>query len=492
MKRLWAAAAAVIIALALCGCTEEARAAKEEEARKAAIEETTVVVTEDTIGELEEYPNLKKVDVSGSTCYDAIERYMDAHPEVEVLYTVDVCGQKLRPEETEITLKDGDYTPEALSANLKYLHSLKSIFLSETSLDQAGLDSLQQALPGVEITWNMRIAGILCDENTEFLDLSAVGPEQVEAVAQELSRLPGLKEAELMAEDGTARLSVEEVGILQKAAPNVLFRYSFTLFDKPVSTTDEEIKYANKYIGNREGAEETLRQALDILKGCKRFVLDNCHFKNEVMAQIREDYRDQTKVVWRIWFGKEGGCLTDREVIRHVYGLTSSNSTNLKYCEDARFIDVGHNEMLFDVDFVRYMPNLEAIIVSGAPIKDLTAFENSKNLKFLEIAYCGYIEDLSPLAGCTSLERLNAAFTAVTDLTVLDDRQMAVMVDTHSAVPDEERIRFDELHPDCLVQHSGDQPYGYPWRYNPDKSPNEYYGMLREVFDYAHATNTRF
>lgn len=492
MKHFLAIVAAAMLVLTLCGCTEEVRASKAAARRVVELEEVTMVAEPSDLRELGLYPNLRFADLRGSTCYDEIEKFIARYPKIEVIYTIDIGGTEVSPDVKALELREGDYNMETLKENMQYLHGLQTLSFPDVVLDSATVTVLQELCPGLEVFGQMTVNGEVCDQDIEFLDLSEVTPEQVESIAQDISHLTNLKEVELMAEDGTALLSVEEVGILQKAAPDTLFHYTFKLFDKVISTTDEEISYANKFLGNKEGAEETLRQALDIMKGCKRLVLDNCHFTNEVMAQIRDDYRGQTKVVWRVWFGKEGGCLTDREMIRHVYGLTASNCTNLMYCEDAKYIDVGHNDSLFNVDFVKYMPNLEAIIVSGAPIKDLSAFENCKNLKFLEIAYCGYIEDLSPLANCTSLERLNIASTAVTDLSPLDNLNMVVLVDANSDVPEEEQAHFDAKHPQCLVQHSGDQPYGYPWRYNEDESPNEYYGMLKEIFDYAHGQNTRY
>ena len=55
-------------------------------------ESVTMIVTEETIAELEDFPNLLTADLSGSTCYDAMEAYKTAHPEVEVTYTIKVLN----------------------------------------------------------------------------------------------------------------------------------------------------------------------------------------------------------------------------------------------------------------------------------------------------------------------------------------------------------------------------------------------------------------
>ena len=53
--------------------------------------------------------------------------------------------------------------------------------------------------------------------------------------------------------------------------------------------------------------------ALDLLSNCQRFVLEDCGLSNELLAKLREDYRGRTKVVWRVYFGSNGTCLTDAE-----------------------------------------------------------------------------------------------------------------------------------------------------------------------------------
>ena len=163
---------------------------------------------------------------------------------------------------------------------------------------------------------------------------------------------------------------------------------------------------------------------------------------------------------------------------------------------DAEFLDFGHNEYLKQCDFVSGMPNLRAVILSGSMVSDLSPFENCPKLEFLELAYCGYVTDISPLANCENLQRLNIAYTKVSDLSPLDALGLQVLVDARSQTSEEERARFDDLHPDCLVQHTGDakddNPYNYPWRYEQNGDPNEYYALLKEKFGYPNPSNTLY
>ena len=473
----------LLLAALLAGCAREEPVP---ETTEPPVEKLTLVVTEEDIGRLEEYPDLKEVNFGSSTCYEAIRNYRISHPEVKVTYTVSLGDRAAVSSTRELTLKPGTFDFETLKQNLRYLPELYYLRFEEMELTPEQFGVLAEMYPDMHMDYTITVGDTVCGRDTDALDLSWVEPEQVDEVASRLSLLPGLTQVEMMAGE-ESRLDIDDVVKLQEAAPQATFHYTFPLFGKTVTTTDEEIYFQYQWIG--DSGEEELRRALKLLRGT-RVVLDTCHFSNEVLAQIRDDFRDNAKVVWRIWFGKDGSCLTDREVIRAVYGLTDSNSKNLNYCEDARFLDFGHDEYLTDASFVSNMPKLEAIILSGSMVKDLTPFENCKELTFLELAYCGYLEDLSPLASCPKLSRVNVSFTKVSDLSPLDELPMHTLCATNSRIDTEEQTRFQEKHPDCQVQFTGDNPYGIPWRYEDRGKPNEYYGMLREVFDYDHAKNT--
>lgn len=500
-KRLAVLAGAAMVGCLLCGCSllgpdpnaaeSKGNAVAVSQSASKTTEEITMVVTPTTIVKLESFPNLKRADLTGSTCYEVIENYMAKHPQVAVTYTVDLGGTQVHFDAEEATLEDGLFDPNLLVYRVRYLHNLKRLTFTGMDLTLDTVRQLKAERPELELRYSVNVAGIACDSTAETLNLSMLDSSWVMAAAQQLPMLINLKQVELMDGSGRCALSVSDVQRLQEAAPDVVFHYVFNLFGRTVSTTDEEIVFTDEALGQQEGAEATLRQALSILGGCKRFVLDNCKFSNELLAQLREDYRGRTKVVWRVWFARDGSCLTDRKMIRTTFNLTDANCHDLVYCEDVKYLDAGHNEQLYTCEFISGMPNLVVVILSGAPVKDLTPFKNCTKLEFLELGFCGYVRDISPLANCYSLERLNIGFTKVSDISVLDDKNMAVLVDTGTNVSNKSRQHFEALHPDCLVQHSGAQPYGHPWRYHTDKLTFiEYYQLLRDVFDYENGTNT--
>ncbi len=444
---------------------------------------------------LQYFPKLKTLDATAGdymTNYQLLEALAHGKPEWEVLYEVDLEGIRVAPDVQHLELKPEEYTFDTLIRNLTYLRQLSELKLRTPQLTTEEVNQLKAAFPDLSIICTAEIFGVEYDTETTELDLSAMTGEDAVEVAGQLALLPNLRYVNLNPENGIGALSKEDVKNLMDAVPGVVFDFSFDFFGESLTTASEEVVLTNVKIGDENEAE--VRLALDLLPNCKRFVLDNCRMSDEVMEKIREDYRGRTKVVWRVWFGG-GSSLTDAEVIRCTYDLVDDNCADLYYCEDVRFVDFGHNEWLDGCDFVAGMKSLEYCILSGAPIKSLEPFANCKNLKFLEIAFCEYIESVEPLKNCTSLQMLNSSNTHALDLTPLDDLPL-----THfcartnpsgkSRISADEQARFIQQHPDCWTSFDGAQPYGVGWRYGEDElTPLPQYALVQEVFKLPHAPN---
>jgi len=380
-------------------------------------------------------------------------------------------------------MEPGDFDLGTLTQNIPHLKDLTGVTLNTTNLTLEEIEGLRAQFPEVSFTYTVTVLGQTYPEDATEMDLSAMTSGEVSETAEKLPMLPDLETLKLTDADGNSSLSKEDVKLLQ-ASTDAVIDYTFDFFGKKISTADEEIVIQNVKIGD-EGLPE-VRLALDILPGCKRFVLENCQISNEEMAKLRDEYREQTKVVWRISFGR-GTTLTDAQVIRAVYDLVDSNCDNLKYCEDARFMDIGHNEYLKTSEFISGMKSLEYVIISGSMISDLKPFGNCKNLKVLEAAFCEYIESVEGLETCESLEYLNISYTKVTDLSPLDKlnlKDLCAMYYPKSRVPQEEQERFRALKPDCEMNFVGSQPYGTAWRYDEQNNPRPWYALIRTVSRY--------
>lgn len=439
------------------------------------------IVTAEDISQLEEYPNLQTVDLTGSTCYEAIAHYMDAHPTVSVHYTVSVGSKSYDFDVHELILSTSDYDYNTLLENLQWLKQLTTVEFPACALTREQLDTLSAHYPTITFTYQVELGTQLCDATTTSLDLTWMQPEEMEEISEKMLLLPNLEEVILTDEAGNNKLSVSDVKTLQTNFPNVFFHYSFDLFGQTVSTADERIAYNEVAIGN-EG-EATIRQALDILTSCTYIVFDDCGIDSAVMASIRDDYPD-IKVVWRIHVDKFS-MLTDETMLRMTHRLVDSNISELKYATEVTYMDIGHNSKLKDISFVAYMTKLECVIVSGSSVTDISYFANCPNLEWLELCFCGSLEDISALSELRNLKYLNVSYTKVADLTALDNVPLERMNCMHTKISNTQKNDFIEKHPDCLSVFKGKQPYGYGWRYNDHGYTFfDYYLHMREVFRY--------
>ncbi len=445
------------------------------------IETLTLVLSAGEIYTLNQYPNLKSVDLSGSTCYATILEYIQEHPKVEVTYTVDLGGTSVSSKAKSVVLEPGSFSYDILLENLQYLPNLATVSLPSVNLTPEQIDGILAAYPALTLDYSVSLFGQNVALTTTELDLTGMGDDQMDEACEKLGMLTGLTDVNL-----SSGLSMESVARLQDAAPNVTFHYSFTLFGKSLSTTDEEIIYKNQTIGN--DGEADLRRALAILDRCKRVVLDNCGFDYEVLAQVREDFREGPNVVWRVYFGvdKRYNQLTDDDTLRAVYNVTDDTCGPMKYCEGVKYMDIGHNEYLTDLSFVSGMPDLEVMIASGSAVTELVGFENCKKLTWLELASCLKLKNIDSLAGCESLQYLNICYTKVTSYEALDGLPLVRFVCLSPKASAKEQKTFQEIHDGCRTVFYGYSNPWTPWRYDDNgKTFNAYYrDVVRKAFNY--------
>ena len=445
------------------------------------IETLTVVLTAGEIYTLNQYPNLKSVDLSGSTCYPTILEYIQEHPKVDVTYTVDLGGTAVSNKAGSVVLEPGSFAYDTMLENLQYLPALTAVTFPSVNLTPEQIDGILAAYPSLTLEYSVSLFGQDVALTTTELDLTGMGDDQVEEACEKLGMLTSLTDATL-----SSGLGMESVARLQDAAPHVTFHYNFTLFGKSVSTTDEEIIYKNQSIGN--DGEEDLRKALAILDNCKRVVLDNCGFDYEVLAKVREDFREGPNLVWRVYFGvdKRYNLLTDEDTLRAVYNVTNDTGGPMKYCEGVKYMDIGHNEYLTDLSFVSGMPNLEVMIASGCAATELVGFENCKKLTWLELASCLKLKNIDSLAGCESLQYLNLCYTKVTSYEALDGLPLVRFVCLSPKASAKEQKTFQEIHDGCRTVFYGYNNPWTPWRYDDNgKTFNAYYkDVVRKAFNY--------
>lgn len=452
-------------------------------------EYTLVAADASDLAGLDVYPNLSSLDLRGSTCYAAIMDYIGTHPQVSVLYDVQIGQTLCAGAATELTL-DGGCGYAQLMEKLAYLPELATLHLPKITLSAEELAELTEQYPRLAVYYTVEIAGKEVAGDATKLDLSGLMPEQVDEAAAALAMLPDLADIQLMNGEGQSNLGMTDVKKLMDAAPGANVHYSFQLFGQTLSTADERVEYVNADIGD-EGVAQ-VRQALDILPNCTYFLMDRCRVSNEVMAQLRDDYPD-TKIVWRVYYSAEYSSLTDEEVIRCVEQLHDENSRDLKYCTDVVYLDIGHSYSLSDLSFVSNMPKLKVAIVVDCYADTLEPFAACSSLEYLEIVNCNRITDLSPLANCKQLKGLNMSYTfSIDDLSPLYglEHMERLFLGRHD-LPQEEIDAVREALPDCWVTDKSESVawvgfnYSVGWRLDDEHTFAAWYKEIKEIFGYT-------
>jgi len=195
--------------------------------------------------------------------------------------------------------------------------------------------------------------------------------------------------------------------------------------------------------------------------------MDSCGVENENMAAIR-DALPETEVVWRVDFGGKYTARTNEiRILASFGGVTNADNERLKYFTKLKYLDLGHNEAITDLSFVRYMPDLEVLIIAMNPLGDLTPLADCEKLEYLELFYSN-TDDLSPLANVKSLKHLNVGhcykLTDISPIYGLDLERFYLGTFTFCPVPAEQVDRYRELHPDCEVDNTQWESSEGAWR----------------------------
>lgn len=493
-RKLHIAALTCAVCLALCGCAPRV----DFEDKDVPVEKTEVslVLQPGETAKLDELPALERADLSGSECYDEIIAWQAAHPDVEVIYTV-TFPDGTTADNSAQSLTLGAISPDdvQLTARLAgYLPALEELDLSGAGLSPEGAAAIAEALPDVHIIYTRELLGQTVGLETESLDLRGASAAQLVAAADVMKHLPGLKTVQLGSELENP-LDWETLTALVQGCPQVNFEYGFTLYGKAFTLLDSELDLNHITV---EDGGALAYAAAGCMKNLEVLDMDFCGVSNEEMAVIRDAYPD-VNVVWRIWFGDSYSVRTDVEKILaskpSAGGLVRDRDAEaLKYCTKVKYLDVGHNEILTDISFVSYMPELEVAVLAMNNIADLSPLASCKKLEYLEIQTNARITDLSPLASCTELEHLNIAncrnFSDITPLFGLN-KLKRLWLGCSAPVPQEQIEEFAALHPDCELNTTvWSDPTSEGWRvdhvdpYTNQVYYDERYEKLIEQFGY--------
>ena len=310
-------------------------------------------LTDEEIALMAYLPELRHVDATGCQDHTRIGMLMQAHPELEVSYQVQLLGQTFTEADVSATFDDPDV--DELMEGLAWLPAMETVHLVEPDADADELVSLMEAYPEITFTWDKTVLGKTFNSAATEYDLS-------------------------------------EMSLLDGRTPGWLY--------EPI-LEDETAQLIRK-----------VEEAMAYFPNAEKVILPAYCMHNETMSDFREKMRPDYKVVWTVYVTRKP-VRTDQEIIHssaYQVCFIDEQSQDLVYCEDAIVVDIGHSYVK-DISWVKGMPKLKYLILAHNWVKDITPLSTCKNLVYLELFWNDYIPDYSPLLECTALEDLNISGT---------------------------------------------------------------------------------
>ena len=506
------------------------------------------VVTEESLAALDHYTRLKSADLRGSDCQEAIAAWQSAHPEVSVLYDVDIGGSRADFDTAELRLQPGGWTLEGLCAAAPWLPELRLIDFGEDILTPEELSALREACPRAELVSNVDIGGgsAACAVRELRLKPDAWTVEGLCAAA------PWLPELRLI-DTGGAGLTPAELSALQEACPGAEILAPIAALGREFTGEETELDLSGvdpqrvdetcallHFLPKLEkietvGADGESRWQLEELSRLREAASAgaeiDCRFQlfgqtvssgDEEIEYYRNQIGDENLPVLRqalplltscrrlllddcdlsyeklaelreefpernlVWRVRFGvdSVLTDTQRIWSIY-VTNENCDVLKYCTEVLYFDVGHTLELSDFHFIPYMTKLPVLIVARTGFSDCELLTHCPDLEYLEI-FSSEVTDLTPLAKCTSLEHLNIAnLQEVTDISPLYGlTNLKRLRICLDNVPEDQKEEITRRLPNCEMMFYAVNPTDNGWRRNRLDEYVPRYALLREQLGY--------
>ena len=397
---------------------------------------------------------------------------------------VQIGGQALSPDTTDLTavMSAGETQQLELLPNLHYADLSGSENVEEIS-------AWAKAHPEVSVRYTVTLPdGTVLPSDTKSVDFSRATGSEALAAAPALSLLPELKTLKLG--DERTAMSLDDIGKLRELLPDTVFQYSFDLYGKSCDLSGSTINLFHVPV---DDDARRVDQAMALMPQLTYVDMDSCGVSNERMEQLHLKYPD-VKIVWRIWFAQGYSVRTDVVKILaskpSVAGMIDDQEAQkLYYCQDVRFLDIGHNAVLKDISFLRGMPKLEVAILAMCSFSDISPLADCPELEYLELQSTE-ISDLTPLAGLKKLRHLNIANNlGITDLSPLYGLKdlKRLWIGSMTRLTNEQLDEIRRQLPNCDINTTVyDDPTAGGWRYvsiDGEACMAERYYVLRLQFD---------
>ena len=358
-------------------------------------------LTEEEISLLAHLPELNCLDVGLWEDYAQIWRIRQQYPGCNVLYTVELAGERWGCDAVSVILENA--TMEELQERLPYLPALQSVFLTGTVPERQELTALMEAFPDIFFLWKMNVLGASVETDLQVLDISHTVLENARQLRDFLPYMPALEQVILNSEG----LSGADLLALVKDYPQIDFRFEVPVAGKYFSSQAEEIDLSNVKLESVQEVEDML----PCFPRLKKVVMCECGIPSEEMDALNRRH-ENIRFVWSV---NLAGVLFRTDAVHFApnrWGLvlTDENIADLRYCTDMVCVDIGHALGVKSCEWAAQMPHLKYLVLAETSISDISPLSELKELVFLEL-FIMPVKDISPLLGCTALEDLNLCYT---------------------------------------------------------------------------------
>ncbi len=347
------------------------------------------------------FPELKLLDGTQCTDYEALLAAQEACPGCQVQYQLTLGDIQVREDAATLELTDAD--GEELLEKLRYLPRLERIALTGTLPALEILEQLGSTYPDITAAYQVSLEGRAISSTAELVDLTGLTPSYEEA-AELLRWFPRAKTVNMKG----CGLTDGEMMALADTFSDKFFLWDMTIGEVVVSTDTQEIDIS----GQKVESPQQIEDLLPYFPNVKKVVMSKCGLDDETMDALNKRHED-IRFVWsiRIQLYYVRTDTTYFFPFRLHQDMVCSNADlyPLRYCTDIEAIDIGHHPIK-DCEWAAFMPNLKYLILAYTQISDITPLTGLKNLVYLELE-SSQVKDYSPLVTCTSLVDLNLSRT---------------------------------------------------------------------------------
>lgn len=426
---------------------------------------------------LEVFSNLVYVDATGSREFAALHTFKEAHPSVEVHYSMTLGDTVVTDGDTAIVVPNGVDVRQFIS-DLHAFERIESVDLCESGWNETETQLFLSAYPQMKVHRMISIGGQSFDSDAQMLDLRALQGQTPEQLAETLRAFPNLNTVAL-----PVSWSEQQINSVLSALPGVTVIGPVTAFGQTFDGVAEEIDLSKTKLSSTEEVEALLAK-LPFLTKC---VMCDCGLNDQQMEQLCSAHPG-VKFVWIIEIGKRKlrtdaiGFSTKNpskytnpnssdkynESVKKAVRLREGDIEALKYCTDLEALDLGHNYLTNnDLLVISKLTKLKVLILADNKITDISVLTTLKDLEYIEL-FMNKIPDLSPLCEMPNLRDVNVCNTGASDLTPLFQltgaKRLWYAMNPFSR---EQAKALKEALPDCVCNYTTRDETGEGWREDP-------------------------